>query len=366
MSLHHLAIQQFRNLTAVAIELCPKFNVFYGQNGSGKTSLLEAVHYLGLARSFRTHLHQRVIQHQREQFTLFAQIQSGQLIPIGYERQRAGESRIRIAGDNISSPLELAKLLPLQLINSDSHRYLLSAPKFRRQFLDWGVFHVEPNFMPIWQRTHRALKQRNAAIKQRAPRHQIQLWDKELSINAEQLHQLRQQYVANFLPTFQQILQQLLGEIEIQPCYYAGWPEGHALEEMLQTGLSRDLDIGYTQYGPQRADLILKVSQLPAQDVLSQGQLKLAVYALRLAQGLVLQTSTQKACVFLIDDLPAELDHSKRQQVMSVLSELNSQVFITGIERDDLIRHLTENTAYQLFHVEHGSVARKESVSICA
>lgn len=355
MSLTHLEITNFRNLISASLKLDVKFNLIYGNNGSGKSSILEAIHYLGLARSFRTHLNSRIIHHEQETFSLFGQIQHGEtLIPIGIQRQRNSEGQIRIAGKNAESIADLAQIFPLQFINSEAHRLLSGGPKYRRQFLDWGLFHVEQPFFALWQRTHRALKQRNAAL-HGSSREQIRVWNKELCAASEELNQLRQAYAEKFAVIFSASLRQLLDNTEISLNYYQGWPKDRNLAELLEENIQRDIELGYSQFGPQRADLGLRVNSVPVQDGLSQGQLKLVVYALRLAQGVLLRNQSDKTCIYLIDDLPAELDNEKQQRVAQILMSLNTQVFITGIEKNDLAE-LFPKEECKLFHVEQGKI----------
>ena len=152
MSLRRIMVTAVRNLHPVTLSPSPRINILYGANGSGKTSVLEAVHLLGLARSFRSTRLNPVIQYEQPACTVFGEVEltSGGTSNLGVSRERQGEFTIRIDGQNAKSAAQLAELLPLQLINPDSFRLLEGAPKIRRQFLDWGVFHVEPRFLPAW------------------------------------------------------------------------------------------------------------------------------------------------------------------------------------------------------------------------
>ncbi len=144
MSISQLTIHHFRNLSKVQFEPQPGINFFFGANGSGKTSILEAIYFLGLGRSFRTHLIQRIIHQGSEQFLLLAQINNpDNPFLVGMERSLQGEKKIRVNGESVNSVATIAKQLPLQLLSTESHRFFHDGPKVRRQYLDWGVFHVE-------------------------------------------------------------------------------------------------------------------------------------------------------------------------------------------------------------------------------
>ena len=134
MTLKRLSIQNFRNLQSVDLVPSPQVNLFFGENGSGKTSLLEAIHCLTLGRSFRSHKHKPLIRHEDSAFTVFGRILSqGVEVPLGVHRQRDGQSSFKANGVQVSSIAELASYLPVQVINSDSFQLLEGSPKVRRQ-----------------------------------------------------------------------------------------------------------------------------------------------------------------------------------------------------------------------------------------
>ncbi len=352
-----LVINQFRNLTAVVLEPQAGINIFYGQNGSGKTSILEAIYFLGLGRSFRTHLVPRIIQHDANQFTLFAQLQhENQIQPVGVERSRQGEKRMRINGETVTSLAPLAKQLPLQLLTTESHRYFHDGPKPRRQYLDWGVFHVEPGFYSMWQQFQKVLKQRNAGLKSQLNAREVGVWNPELIRLSNTFDQYRKDYIAQLQPILTSLLAIVLPEVDqLTLRYFRGWSRERDFAEVLSESLARDQQLGYTQYGPQRADLQLYADKTPVCDDLSQGQQKLAAYALHLAQGLLLQKITQQSPIYLIDDLPSELDPEKRRFITHILTELHAQVFITGITQEELSNMIPLDQV-QMFHVEQGQV----------
>ena len=350
IDIHHL-----RNLTSVNMNPGPGFNILYGTNGSGKTSFLEALYFLNTGRSFRTRLVHRIIHHEADQFTLFAEATSNDanITKLGVSRTRGGESTLRVNEQTVSSHVEITKQFPLLLISPESHTLISSGPRYRRQFLDWGLFHVEQLFYPQWQRSQRALKQRNAALK--AGYAEISIWDQELVQSALALHEFRENYIALITPIFEKIKQVFLQDIEVTLRYYAGWPKDQDLATLMSNTIDKDRMAGYTHYGPHRADLQIKSHKTPAQDILSKGQQKLVIYALRLAQGILLKALTGQTAIYLIDDLPAELDQHKRQYVIKALKELDAQVFITGTEKEAFGPAEEINNA-KLFHVEHGMI----------
>lgn len=354
--LSHITINNLRNL--VSVDLCPGpgINLLCGPNGSGKTSFLEAIHVLGLGRSFRTHLNSRVISHNQPHLQLHAKISlpSGET-PIGLAKQRNGQTTLRVDGNPVTSIVALAELLPLQLLYPDGHSLLRDGPKARRQFIDWGVFHVEHLFYSHWQRAQRAIKQRNVALKSHLKNDQIAIWDQELCATAAVLDQSRLSYINQLTPYFDELRTILLPEAPVSLNYYRGWAKDITLEDALKRNQQRDLELGYTQHGPHRAEILLTSEGHPVKDILSQGQHKTLTYALRLAQGSLLHRQTKKRSVYLIDDLPAELDENKLGIIAEFLHKLDSQVFISGTDIS-LFKPLAALSETRVFHVKHGHV----------
>ena len=158
MAIETLSIQNLRNLLQVNIKPAPHFNVFVGENGSGKSSLLEAIYLLGTGRSYRTRLSRHIINFSAEKMLVFGNIHPN--IPIGIEKKRNGVTLIKCRQNKEVALAELAQLLPLQLINPSSFLLVDSGPKQRRQFIDWGLFHVELQFFPVWLQLKKILQQR--------------------------------------------------------------------------------------------------------------------------------------------------------------------------------------------------------------
>lgn len=354
--LSQICIHHLRNLTAIDLVPNSQINVLAGHNGSGKTSFLEAIHLLATGRSFRTHLTSRIIQAEQPLLQLHAKIdQPLGHIPVGMAKHRDGHTQVKVSGETAQSIISIAELLPIQLLYPDSHTLLTGSPKLRRQFIDWGVFHVEHPFFLHWQRAERIIKQRNTLLRQNASESQIFAWNAELCQVAAILDENRQRYIENLLPAFKVILADLLPNLAIVVNYYRGWNRDTPLADLLNENLMRDKELGYTVIGPHRADLKVTVNGIAARDILSQGQQKAIVYALRLAQSQLLQSQTNKQSIYLIDDLPAELDVDRRELIAKHLIKTGAQVFVTGTDIDLLLPFAKHHDA-TVFHVEHGSI----------
>lgn len=249
-------------------------------------------------------------------------------------------------------------MLPIQLINATSYQLLDAGPKQRRQFMDWGVFHVKHSFYGAWKKLQRCIKQRNAALRQKCPRSQLSLWDQELVQSAESLDLARREYFQLFLPLFSQVLEEVSDLRGISASYFRGWRDDVDLAQAIQDDFQRDSNRGITHSGPHRADLKITVNNLDAAQVLSRGQLKLVVCALRLAQSRLMQEHTGKRCVLLVDDLPAEVDQEHQWRLCEQFDRLDSQLFITCILPDSLAGFpWRSGKELTMFHVKHGQVS---------
>ncbi len=183
MSLTLLNFHALRNLRPVEMTPSSHINVISGANGSGKTSLLEGVHILGMGRSFRTRQLKNAIQTDEPYMTLYGRLSGEPEVTLGVRRLRAQrELELRLKGDKNARLAELVEAMPLQLINPDAFRLLEGSPAGRREFLDWGVFHVKHDFLAIWKRTRRALKHRNALLRRgRILPQEMAVWEHELA-----------------------------------------------------------------------------------------------------------------------------------------------------------------------------------------
>lgn len=357
MTIARLDIQHLRNISQARLEFGEQFNVIVGANASGKTSLLEAIYLLGMGRSFRTSRVQHVIQAGQDQFTLSARIRSdsGALITAGMAqvRQAGKQGRIlRVDGKNARSSAQLAEIIPLQLINQQSFNLIDEGPAYRRKFLDWGVFHVEHGFFANWQHYMRALKQRNAALKQR--RVDTRAWETEMSEAAIQLHRMRETYVDALRPILLQSVQEMLDVDDISLDYHPGWDTQESLAAILSRDVEQDRQQGFTRYGPQRADLVFKRGTVAAKERLSRGQQKLLVSALVLGQARLLAQRQARRSTVLIDDITAELDAEHCARLMSALAGTGAQLLVTAIEATSV--PVMPGSDNRVFHVEHGRI----------
>ncbi len=356
MALAHLNVMGVRNLRQVVLEPDPGINILYGPNASGKTSLLEAIHILGRGSSFRSRDFKKVIQFGQEFFRISAHLAENHL-PIGLEYGRQG-LLMRVGGKPARSRADLMQVLPLVTMTPESHRLLSEGPRWRRRMVDWGVFHVEPTFLPAWRRYQRAMKQRNAALRMKNGQ-LASVWDQELVPSGLELDLHRKTYLARLRPYLADYGRHLIDIDALLTDYYPGWKRNQEYAEALAASLSQDLEHGYTRYGPHRADVILCVEGRQARDVVSRGQQKLLIAAMLLAQVSLVNEASDPKCMVLIDDLPAELDSEHRHRFLSLLNSLEVQAFITATDINAVAHYPSTTAPPCVFHVEHGQLSKQ-------
>lgn len=354
MSLEQLSLKHVRNLDNCQITLDSRFNIIEGPNASGKTSLLEAIYLISQVKSFRTHRINHIIQHKKQDMEVVAKYRDNNKFThlIGLGRSRSA-TKIHLNKQSINQSSQLAALVPIQVITPESHRLLEDGPKFRRQFLDWGVFHVKHGFLQIWKDYHRILRQRNSALRQNQSKQQITSWDQPLIEVAKRFHHSRVDYLELLKPIVTEFTHQLTGE-EITIEYQPGWDKEFSFTEALNKSFEQDCQFKHTRVGPHRADVSMKCQGVAVQIGFSRGQQKLLVCALRLAQIQYLQVLSNQSCIILVDDLPAELDKAHRERLMVLLEETQAQIFVSTT--DASLLEVKGSTTKKVFHVEHGLI----------
>lgn len=355
MTLLNLNIYAVRNIQKQTIIPSSGINFIYGENASGKSAILEAVFILGRAKSFRSATIKPVINFAQNNLLVSAQTQqvNGGTSQLGIQLDSKSFS-YRINQQSTQKRSDLAYALPLQIIHPKSYELLDAGPQLRREFLDWGVFNDEHNFLPAWRNFKKALSQRNSLLKAKRPEH-INVWDKELVNYGTIVNSYRQLYLQKFKPVFIDIIHGFLEIDDVEIKLISGWDTSMEFHQILSEDLEKDLRYGFTHSGPHRGDFQLLVSNRLAKDFVSRGQLKLLVMSLKLAQVQLLSNEHSPIGCFLIDDFAAELDVTNRAKLLLYLSAMECQVFITATEISDF-GDLSHIKNYKMFHVEHGNI----------
>ena len=355
MPLHDFKCTDFRCLKSAELKLDPHYNLIFGPNASGKTSLLEAIAYLGRGRSFRGAPTQNLVRHGATEFVLFGNADTGaREAAVGVRNSRDG-LEIHIDGDKVASAAGLAEVLPLQVVDPDIHNLIAGGPEERRRYVDWIAFHVEHGYLEHWRRFRRALKQRNAALKENASADALAGWDKELTETGREVHEARLRVLDITRPALEETGASLLGSA-VHVEYQQGWSTDKSLAKALAAGIDRDRQLGATQAGPHRADLKLLYDERQARRLVSRGQQKLLACALILAATEVVQSHIERSLLLLLDDPAAELDSDSLTRLMAAVVALGCQVIATSLDPDPVLFPEPPTT----FHVEQGVLVNSD------
>jgi DNA replication and repair protein RecF len=360
MHVTRLEARDIRCFERLALQPGPGLNLLTGANGAGKTSVLEALHLMAYGRSFRGRVRDGLVRSGQEALEVFVEWgeagAGGRLRKAGLRHTgQAWEGRLD--GAPVGQLSELCAALTVITFEPGSHALVDGGGEPRRRFLDWGLFHVEPDFFPIWRRYSRALKQRNALLKAGGSDALLDSWDRELAETGEHLARYRGHYLERLQPELRQMIARLspaLGEGRFD--YQSGWRQADlALADALLLARPRDRAVGHTTVGPHRADWRVALSSAPNREALSRGQAKLVALCALMAQASA-HAGAQDAGwpVIVLDDLASELDREHQQRVLAYLLPSGAQVFLTGTDAPAWPARVPGDVAR--FHVEHGEV----------
>lgn len=354
MKITRITAERFRRFERVTLSPHSRMTVLHGANASGKTSLLEATYFGARAGSFRARRLAEIVQEgQGAARVLLSAQDDPQAPPTAWSTAIiGGEIEIRRM-EEASHRRALAQALPVVLVDRQLHRVFEEGPIYRRRYLDWGLFYVEPSFIGLWQRHERALRQRNQALRQRAPRAEIEVWNPEFIATANALHRLRLTHVAALEVAAKRWVEELLETSAFDFQLTAGWNESLGLEAALTQGEEGDRKAGFTHAGPHRAELKVRFEQREARAFVSRGQQKLLAVAMALAQAELVQEKTGRTPAILLDDLEAELSLDWQRRLLKSLLQYPGQSLVTSLEwRAGLLPAGTSPDDYAVFHVE--------------
>lgn len=182
MHITRLIVQNCRNISYLDIKPSSSFNLIYGPNGSGKTSLLESISYLGLGRSFRTSKYLSLIRKGTESITISAKVKADKsefedTLGISRFKSRSKGMMVSVNSEHSSRLLDLVDRISVQVIHPQGIDLILGSPELRRSYIDWGIYYLYPEFKQLWMNYKKLLSQRNFLLKKNASVEEIQLWD---------------------------------------------------------------------------------------------------------------------------------------------------------------------------------------------
>lgn len=358
MHVLRLELQNVRRFDALRLEPAEGLNLLLGDNGAGKTTVLEALHLMAYGRSFRGRVRDGLVRAGSPALEVFVEWREDARVRIRRAGLRhAGQDwQGRLDGASVQQLSELCAALAVVTFEPGSHALITGGAEHRRRYLDWGLFHVEPDFLPVWRRYARALKQRNALLKTGTAAGQLDAWDRELAEAGEATARFRQSYLDDLAPavdTMAAAMAPQLGGVALE--HAPGWRRSEMpLIDALLLARERDRLTGHTSVGPHRGDWRIAFGALPGREALSRGQAKLAALSALLAQAAHHARTRGEWPIVALDDLASELDRHHQARVLELLAAQRAQVFLTGTEPPAGLA--ATGLRPQRFHVEHGQV----------
>ena len=351
-----LNINNLRGLEETSLSLGPSVNLWTGDNGAGKTSILEAVSILSAGRSFVTARTKSIVRFGADALTIFGRVrQNDQSHGLALQVSRSNDRRLRFDGMRAQGQAVLGRVLPVLVLAPQMPGLVVGPPSDRRSFLDWGAFHWSGGSSREFSFLARALSQRNAGLRSGILREdEVDVWDHQIAKLGEVVNGWRQEFVDAVIPRFYELINLLGVDIDLRLEYKKGWG-GSCLYQALNDGRARDLRSRTSHVGPHRADFELHRGELKAADTLSRGQLKIISLALVFAQLEVVK-ARGRSPVLCFDDPGAELDAANLGLVWDVVLGLNCQVLATGITESRIGLNLGKVRDFRVFHVKHGQV----------
>ncbi len=365
MPIQSLRLSDFRNFTFEEVPFSEGLNIFYGDNGSGKTSLLEAIGFLSAGRSFKTRRPDNVIRFNALEAVVYGRfLRKGITTEVGVLRSKQQGNRVQMDGNLVKSASELAHHFPSQVLDHSTLQLIEGGPGLRRGFLDWILFHVKHQYGDLCKSYQDCLKQRNALLRRdKIDGFELSLWTDHLVSKGSQINALR----ASTAKRLSEWLSVSLAVFDLENSaglsidYHEGFQALEGLEQAMLSSLEKDRLRGFTQVGPHRADLVFRLGRKPVGEIYSRGQIKRLVYALYLARAKWVSEESGLPMCLLLDDLPAELDKNSQTIITNWLNENPMQTFVTGVDKNQLIRGWSQNSllSAKMFHVKQGTLTEE-------
>lgn len=365
MRLKKISIINYKNIKSIALELSPKVNCFIGNNGEGKTNILDAVYFLSFCHSSFTNIDSQVINHDTEFFVIEGDYEGdeGQQENIYAAMKRGRHKQFKRNHKDYKKLSTHIGLIPLIFVTPSDNSLVSGTSEARRRLMDVVIAQYDHTYMDALTRYNKALQQRNALLKMETEPDAslMDLWEEEMASAGEEVFHKRSQFVEEMTPVFQQIYDMLSDHHEAVSLHYVSHGQRGPLLDVIRRDRLRDRAVGYSLHGIHRDDLEMLLEGYPMRREASQGQTKTYVLALKIAQfSFLKKTASGTTPLLLLDDIFDKLDARRVEQIIKLVARPDyGQIFITDTNRDHLdhiLQHVGED--YKLFHVEDGNATQ--------
>ena len=367
MILEKLSLINYKNIQTATLELSPKINCFIGQNGVGKTNVLDAIYYLSFCHSANNPIDSQVIRHGEEFFMIEGKYRGERLpdellITCGFKP--GSKKHFKKNKKEYKRLSEHIGLIPVVMVSPSDTLLIDGGSEERRRLMDMVISQYDRSYIEALNRYNKALQQRNTMLKaDEEPDYDVMsLWEEQMAMTGEQIYQKREAFVKEMVPIFQRFYETISGNREQVALNYVSHCQRGPLLEVIQRDRFKDRAVGYSLHGIHRDDLEIALGGHQMKREGSQGQHKTFVIALKLAQfDFLKRTNTQTTPLLLLDDIFDKLDAQRVEQIVSLVAGNEfGQIFITDTNRDHLDQILSASSHdYKIFYVENGEIMER-------
>lgn len=363
MLLENISIINYKNIKECNLQLSPKVNCLIGLNGEGKTNFLDAIYYLSFCRSAFTSIDSQVICHDKEFFVLEGTYlnEHDEKEHIYCGMKRGTKKHFKRNKKEYSRLSEHIGLIPLVMISPSDAILIEGGSEERRKLMDVVISQYNHSYMDALNRYNKALMQRNALLREEVEPDKalLEIWEQQMASEGEQVYTMREQFVQNLIPIFQDIYQFISGGNETVSLEYVSHCQRGSLLEVIQRDRFKDRAVGYSLHGIHRDDLMMMLDGYPIKKVGSQGQNKTFVIALKLAQFSFLKhIGIGTTPLLLLDDIFDKLDVRRVERIVDLVAGKEyGQIFITDTNREHLDKIIHQyDFDCRIFNVKGGEI----------
>ena len=367
MILEKLSLINYKNIETATLELSPKINCFIGQNGVGKTNVLDAIYYLSFCHSANNPIDSQVIRHGEDFFMIEGRYEADDatgsadelLITCGFKP--GTKKHFKKNKKEYKRLSEHIGLIPVVMVSPSDTLLIDGGSEERRRLMDMVISQYDRSYIEALNRYNKALQQRNTMLRaEEEPNYDVMsLWEEQMAMAGEQIYQKRDAFVKEMVPIFQRFYETISGNREQVALNYVSHCQRGPLLEVIRRDRFKDRAVGYSLHGIHRDDLEIVLGGHQMKREGSQGQHKTFVIALKLAQfDFLKRTNTKTTPLLLLDDIFDKLDTQRVEQIVSLVAGNEfGQIFITDTNRDHLDQILSASSHdYKIFYVENGEI----------
>lgn len=341
MIINKLTLYNFKNHSEKKFEFSPQINCFVGNNGVGKTNILDALHYLSVGKSFLGNTDTNNIKKDEDFFTLDAEIQNEESEDtLKISQPREAKKVIKKNDKNYDRIADHIGYLPSVMISPYDSNLISDSGESRRKFLDSMISQTDSGYLYDLIQYQKTIQQRNALLKYFAKnrvwdKDSLEIYDDPITKSGTKIFEKRREFVAKLNPIVQNFYQIISGGKESVSVIYESHLLNDSFESLLLESLERDRMLTYTSKGIHKDDLLFEMNSVLIKKIGSQGQQKSFLISLKLAQMSLVKELTNKTPILLLDDIFDKLDDTRVAQLIKLVNQENfGQIFITDTHRE--------------------------------